>query len=128
MLRAIKLAIPGTSSRRFTSWAPCKRCHFASIVFVVRHLGNLGRRKFAVQVVSPRESTTRYGIIYKVSSGKVKVPARGFSPEYKEAARSFIPCTMHRSTAESRLDCTLKHSRNLVIASNLTYIYQCPGS
>lgn len=37
--------------------------------------------------------------VYKVSPGKVMVPTRGFSPEYKEAARSFIPCTMHRSTA-----------------------------
>lgn len=44
------------SSRRITSRVPCKRCRFASIV--VRHLGNLGRRKFAVQVVSSRGSTT----------------------------------------------------------------------
>lgn len=40
---------------------PCKRCRFASIVFVVRHLGNLGR-KFAVQVVSSRGSTTLWYI------------------------------------------------------------------
>lgn len=43
------------------SRAPCKRCRFASIVFVVRHLGNLGR-KFAVQVVSSRGSTTLWYI------------------------------------------------------------------
>lgn len=46
------------SLRRITSRVPCKRCRFASIVFVVRHLGNLGRRKFTVQVVSSRGSTT----------------------------------------------------------------------
>lgn len=73
-----------------------RRCHFASIVFVVRHLGNLGRRKFAVQVVLSREVDDV--TVYKVSPGKVMVPTRGFSPEYKEGpARSFIPCTMHRS-------------------------------
>lgn len=101
----------------------------ASIVFAVWHLGNLGRRTFAVQVVS--STTLRY-----IKSPREKLRSlpssracqregirAGIQGGPGRAARSLIPRTMHRSAA-SRLDCTLKHSRNLVIASNLTYIYQ----
>lgn len=81
-------------------------------------------RKFTVQVVSSRGST----MLRNIKSPREKLwSSRGVSRWNTKRPRDPSFPAQCRS-AVSRLDCTLKHSRNLVIASNLTYIYQCSGS